>query len=176
MTTTTETYTEIGTEIATATATAIDTCIEANANAGTAIVVGGAMDSAEDWLTRPRIGQLAGTNEQTIDRDIKRHGFESRSLPNGTKLFRVSDFIRIGRIKATDIPNGLTAGQAVEVLRLQEQVAALLRENGELRGRLEEVRGAGDLMRAQLEAKDSQIRASDSNLRAALTLATRTAA
>ena len=51
-----------------------------------------------------------------------------------------------------------------------------LRENGELRGRLEEVRGAGDLMRAQLEAKDSQIRASDSNLRAAPTLATRTAA
>lgn len=169
MTTITETYTEIGTEIATATATAtataIDTCIEANANVGTAIVVGGAMDN-----------RLAGKNEQTIDRDIKRHGFESRSLPNGSKLFRVSDFIRIGRIKATDIPNGLTAGQAVEVLRLQEQVAALLRENGELRGRLEEVRGAGDLMRAQLDAKDSQIRASDSNLRAALTLATRTAA
>ena len=113
MTTITETYTGIGTEIA----TAIDTCIEANANAGTAIVVGGAMDTAEDWLTRPRIGQLVGRNEQTIDRDIKRHGFESRSLPNGTKLFRVSDFIRIGRIKATDIPNGLTAGQAVEVLR-----------------------------------------------------------
>ena len=176
MTTTTETYTEIGTEIATATATAIDTCMEANEHAGTATAADGALDTAEDWLTRPRIGQLAGKNEQTIDRDIKKHGFECRSLPNGTKLFRVSDFIRIGRIKATDIPNGLTAGQAVEVLRLQEQVAALLRENGELRGRLEEVRGAGDLMRAQLEAKDSQIRASDSNLRAALSLATRTAA
>ena len=46
------------------------------------------MDTAEDWLTRPRIGQLAGKNGQTIDRDIKRHGFESRSLPNGSKLFR----------------------------------------------------------------------------------------
>ena len=84
MTTITETHTEIGTEIATATATAIDTCIEANANAGTAIVVGGAMDTAEDWLTRPRIGQLAGKNEQTIDRDIKRHGFESRSTSSGS--------------------------------------------------------------------------------------------
>ena len=168
MTTTMETYTEI--------VTVIDTCMEANAAAGTATAADGALDPAEEWLTRPRIGQLAGKNEQTIDRDIKRHGFESRSLPNGTKLFRVSDFIRIGRIKATDIPNGLTAGQAVEVLRLQEQVAALLRENGELRGRLEEVRGAGDLMRAQLEAKDSQIRASDSHLQTALSLATRTAA
>lgn len=78
------TITEIGTEVA----TAMDTCMEANANAGTAIVVGSAMDTAEDWLTRPRIGQLAGKNEQTIDRDIKRHGFEPRSLPNGTKLFR----------------------------------------------------------------------------------------
>ena len=115
MTNITETFTEIGTEIA----TAIDTCIEANTDAGTATAADGVVDTAEDWLTRPRIGQLAGKNEQTIDRDIKRHGFslECRSLPNGTKLFRVSDFIRIGRIKATDIPNGLTAGQAVEVLR-----------------------------------------------------------
>ncbi len=117
MTTTTETYTEIGTAIGTEIATAIDTCMEANADAGTATAADGALDTAEEWLTRPRIGQLAGKNEQTIDRDIKKHGFESRSLPNGTKLFRVSDFIRIGRIKATDIPNGLTAGQAVEVLR-----------------------------------------------------------
>ena len=174
--TTMETYTQIDTDVDIEIATAMDTCTEASADAGTATAADGALDTAEDWLTRPRIGQLAGKNEQTIDRDIKRHGFEFRSLPNGTKVFRVSDFIRIGRIKATDIPNGLTAGQAVEVLRLQEQVAALLRETGELRGRLEEVRGAGDLMRAQLEAKDSQIRASDSNLRAALTLATRTAA
>lgn len=36
------TITEIGTEVA----TAMDTCMEANANAGTAIVVGGAMDTA----------------------------------------------------------------------------------------------------------------------------------
>ena len=75
MTTITETYTEIGTEIA----TAIDTCMEANADAGTATAADGVVDTAEDWLTRPRIGQLAGKNEQTIDRDIKRHGFESRS-------------------------------------------------------------------------------------------------
>ncbi|CAB4976131.1 MAG: hypothetical protein F2840_18360 [Actinobacteria bacterium] len=157
MTTITETFTETFTEIGTEIATAIDTCMEANADAGTATAADGALDTAEEWLTRPRIGQLAGKNEQTIDRDIKRHGFESRSLPKGSKLFRVSDFIRIGRIKATDIPNELTAGQAVEVLRLQEQVAALLRENCELRGRLEEVRcGRIDARPARREGQSDQ--------------------
>lgn len=62
------------------------------------------------------------------------------------------------------------------MLRLQEQVTGLHRENGELRGRLEELRVGQGLLREQLAAKDAQIKASEANLQRALALASRSAA
>lgn len=129
-----------------------------------------------EWLSRPKIAELAKRGEKTIDRDVSNHQLEYKTGPKGTKLFRVADFVRIGRITATAIPNGLTGDQAVEVLRLQEQVTVLQRENGELAGRLAEIRSAFALAQDQLAAKDTQIKAADANLQRVLTLAARSAA
>ena len=126
---------------------------------------------ASEWLPRTKIAELARVAEQTIDRDVKKHRLEFRSGPNGSKLFCVQDFIAIGRLAPSDLPTGLTASQAVEVLRLREQVADQQLQIGSLTGRLEVIREQIDGLKAQLEVKDQQIRSSDVNLRAALGLA-----
>lgn len=126
--------------------------------------------STDDWLSRPKLAQLAHCSEQSIDRDIKKHGFEHRTLPNGTKIYRLGDFVEIGRIVATDIPNGLTAKQAIEVLRLQEKVAELTRENGQLIGRLEAFESTVAILSDQLEVKDAQIKKAEGNLSTALSV------
>lgn len=130
----------------------------------------------EQWLSRRQIAALAHKSEKTIDRDAAEHDLEFRLSPNGTKLFRVADYVRIGRVQPTDIPNGLTGTQAVELLRVREHNERLLRQNGELAGRLEEVRASLALIRSQLEAKDAQIKAAEQNLRSVLELAARSAA
>ena len=128
-------------------------------------------DDAANWLTRVRIAELARCSDQTIDREVKKHSLEHREGPNGSKLYNVQDFIAIGRLSAEDLPTGLTPGQAVEVLRLKEQLAHLQHDNGVLTGRLEGVRQQVALLTEQLQAKDAQLRASDANLKAALGLA-----
>ena len=124
-----------------------------------------------EWLPRPKIAELARVGEQTIDRDVKKHQLEHRSGPNGSKLFCVQDFISIGRLSPADLPTGLTAHQAVEVLRLREQIADQQLQIGTLTGRLDVIREQVNGLRAQLDVKDQQIRSSDMNLRAALSLA-----
>ena len=101
------------------------------ANAATA-------EEADDsqWLNRDEIARLAGVDRQTIDRDVKAHALTSRPGPNGSKRFWVRDFLRIGRLSEADLPTGLTATQAVEVLNLRHEIARLTRDNGELTGRI----------------------------------------
>lgn len=133
------------------------------------------VDDAADWVTRAEMIRLTGTSEKTVQRDVKDNALAEKTGPRGQKMHRLSDFRRIGRLKATDIPNGLTGSQAAEVLRLQEQVARLTAERGELHGRLAEVRDARDLAVAQIAIKDAQLKTRDEQLSRLVTALSRPA-
>lgn len=139
-------------------------------------VSGSAGDEGAGWVTRAEMMRLTGKSEKTIKRDEAEHGLPTRTGPNGSVLVNVRDFVRIGRLRATDIPNGLTGSQAAEVLRLQEQVARLTAEKGELGGRLAEVREARDLAVGQIAVKDAQLKAKDEQIAQALRALARSAA
>lgn len=138
-------------------------------------VSGSATDGGSNWVTRAVMMRLTGKSEKTIKRDEKDHGLETRTGANGSVLVNIEDYVRIGRLQPTDIPNGLTGSQAAEVLRLQEQVARLTAEKGELGGRLAEVREARDLAVGQIAVKDAQLKAKDEQIAQALRALARSA-
>lgn len=112
-----------------------------------------------EWVSRREMAQLARCSEDTIGRDIKPHGLETRTGLKGEVLVRVADFERIGRIKPGDVPTGLTGSQAAELRRVVAENARLTALVGELTGRLEESRASQDVVTAQLAVKDEQIKA-----------------
>jgi hypothetical protein len=115
------------------------------------------VDESGEWLDRREMARLAGCSDYTIKRDAEKHQFETRTGPKGEALNRVSDFVGLGRIKASDIPTGLTGSQAAEMRRLVAENARLTAQVGELTGRLAECRISLDVIVGQLSVKDAQI-------------------
>jgi|NGEPerStandDraft_6_1074524.scaffolds.fasta_scaffold56122_2 hypothetical protein len=85
---------------------------------------------AYEWLSRPEIAQRSGASTQTLDRASRSTGFSTASDRAVGSRSRSPISCAPDVFKPTDVPTGLTGAQAVEVLRLEAQVADLLRDAG----------------------------------------------
>ncbi len=113
---------------------------------------------AEEWISRADAAELAACSVATIIRDEDEHDLETRPGPNGKKLLRLADLVRIGRIDRKNLPTGATGAGTAELRRTQDQLVAAQRELGEVRGRLAERDAVVTTLTGQVTEKDRQIR------------------
>jgi hypothetical protein len=113
---------------------------------------------AEAWISRADAAQLGRCSEATIKRLEGKHDLETRSGSNGQILLRLADLVRLGRIRPEDLPAGASPAGTAELRRTQEQLVAVQRELGEVRGRLAERDAVVATLTGQVSEKDRQIR------------------
>lgn len=119
---------------------------------------GAPCDGAE-WVSRRDIAELAGKSEDTIKRDVDKHGLATRLGPKGEVLVRLDDFVALGRVSGNrPTRSGISAVDAAELKRAQAENVRLAAQLAEATGRLEEARSAQDVVIAQLATKDQQIK------------------
>jgi hypothetical protein len=114
--------------------------------------------SAEEWISRADAAELACCSEATIERLETKHDLETRSGPNGQTRLRLADLVRLGRIRPEYLPAGASPAGTAELRRTQEQLVAVQRELGEVRGRLAERDAVVATLTGQVTEKDRQIR------------------
>lgn len=122
---------------------------------------GGSADGhleAAEWVSRRDIAELAHVSEDTVKRDIDKHGLATRLGSKGEVLVQLADFARIGRISARQQGAGISPGEVAELRRATTENARLAAQVAELTGRLEEARASQDVVIAQLATKDQQIK------------------
>ena len=113
---------------------------------------------AEEWISRADAAELARCNEATIERLETKHDLETRSGPKGQTRLRLADLVRLGRIRPENLPAGSSPAGTAELRRTQEQLVAVQRELGEVRGRLAERDAVVATLTGQVTEKDRQIR------------------
>lgn len=120
--------------------------------------------TAIDWVTREDVVALTRTSIDTIRRDEKKHGLETRRDDAGRVLVSVADFIRIGRLREADLTTGSTPGESAAILRSRETLAQLRAQLARAEGGLEQAQTVIDTLREQLATKDRQLTKRDDHI------------
>lgn len=117
----------------------------------------GAQATWEEWISREDVATLARRSVDTIRRDVERHCLTTRTDDKGRVLVDANDFVRLGRIAATDMRRGATPAESVAVTRARDEVTSLKADLARVEGRLEQLVLSESLLRDQLGAKDRQL-------------------
>lgn len=113
--------------------------------------------AADDWVSRDDMASLIRKSIDTVNRDCGKHQLATQAGPGGRVLVNVGDFLRIGRLRADDLPTASSAAESAEVLRARETVVALRVQVAELTGRLAHCDTLINTLLEQLGTKDKQL-------------------
>jgi hypothetical protein len=136
----------------------------------------GTLYTAADWVPRDDMAVLADCSVDTIRRDEKKHGLETRTDDAGRVLVNVGDFLRIGRLRDADLTAGATPAESAAVVRSRQAEAALREQVARLEGKLVQADLVVETLREQLGAKDKQLAKRDDQITQLTTLLGRFAA
>lgn len=113
--------------------------------------------TAADWAPRDDVAILANCSPDTIRRDVKRHELETREDESGRVLVHVDDFLRIGRLRDSDLTVGTTPTESAAILRSRQAESGLRERLAHLEGKLAQADLVIETLREQLTAKDKQL-------------------
>lgn len=113
--------------------------------------------TAADWVPRDDLAVLANRSTDTVTRDVKKHQLQTREDEAGRVLVNVGDFLRIGRLRDSDLTAGTTPAESAAIIRSRHAEADLREQLARLEGKLAQADLVVETMREQLVTKDKQL-------------------
>lgn len=113
--------------------------------------------TAADWVPRDDLAVLANRSTDTVTRDVKRHQLQTREDEAGRVLVNVGDFLRIGRLRDSDLTAGTTPAESAAIIRSRQAETDLREQLARLEGKLAQADLVVETLREQLVTKDRQL-------------------
>lgn len=100
---------------------------------------------------------LANRSTDTVTRDVKRHQLQTREDEAGRVLVNVGDFLRIGRLRDSDLTAGTTPAESAAIICTRQAETDLREQLARLEGKLARADLVVETLREQLVTKDKQL-------------------
>ena len=113
--------------------------------------------TAADWVPRDDLAVLANRSTDTVTRDVRKHQLQTREDEAGRVLVNVGDFLRIGRLRDSDLTAGTTPAESAAIIRSRQAETDLREQLARLEGKLAQADLVVETLREQLVTKDKQL-------------------